>query len=57
MDGARRLGRLARLLSCVAIIVGLLSIIIYVVVAGTSYYKLLDRCDTLYYFEYFFRIV
>ncbi|XP_026138027.1 tumor suppressor candidate 5 homolog [Carassius auratus] len=33
MDGARRLGRLARLLSCVAIIVGLLSIIIYVVVA------------------------
>lgn len=57
MDGARRLGRLARLLSCVAIIVGLLSIIIYVVVAGTSYYKLLDRCDTLYYFEYIFRIV
>ncbi|XP_059370334.1 trafficking regulator of GLUT4 1 [Carassius carassius] len=36
MDGARRLGRLARLLSCVAIIVGLLSIIIYVVVAVTG---------------------
>uniref|UniRef100_A0A8C2FFS4 Uncharacterized protein n=1 Tax=Cyprinus carpio TaxID=7962 RepID=A0A8C2FFS4_CYPCA len=32
MDGARRLGRLARMLSIVAIIVGLLSIIIYVVV-------------------------
>ncbi|XP_051718405.1 trafficking regulator of GLUT4 1 [Ctenopharyngodon idella] len=36
MDGARRLGRLARLISCVAIIVGLLSIIIYVVVAVTG---------------------
>ncbi|XP_059389041.1 trafficking regulator of GLUT4 1-like [Carassius carassius] len=33
MDGARRLGRLARFLSIVAIIVGILSIIIYVVVA------------------------
>lgn len=39
MDGARRLGRLARLLSCVAIIVGILSIIIYVVIAGMSHYK------------------
>lgn len=57
MDGARRLGRLARMLSIVAIIVGLLSIIIYVVVAGMSQYKHLlhhlatikqNRCDTLY---------
>uniref|UniRef100_A0A8C2FK19 Uncharacterized protein n=1 Tax=Cyprinus carpio TaxID=7962 RepID=A0A8C2FK19_CYPCA len=32
MDGARRLGRLARMLSIVAIIVGLLSIIIYGIV-------------------------
>ncbi|XP_051963489.1 trafficking regulator of GLUT4 1-like [Xyrauchen texanus] len=36
MDGARRLGRLARLLSCVSIILGLLIIIIYVVVAVTG---------------------
>ncbi|XP_026082204.1 tumor suppressor candidate 5 homolog [Carassius auratus] len=36
MDGARRLGRLARFLSIVAIVVGLLSIIIYVVVAVTG---------------------
>ncbi|XP_065137157.1 trafficking regulator of GLUT4 1 [Paramisgurnus dabryanus] len=36
MDGARRLGRLARLLSCVSIILGLLVIIIYVVVTVTG---------------------
>ncbi|KAI7800788.1 trafficking regulator of GLUT4 1 [Triplophysa rosa] len=36
MDGARRLGRLARLLSCFSIILGLLIIIIYVVVTVTG---------------------
>uniref|UniRef100_A0A3B1IMT8 Aryl hydrocarbon receptor interacting protein like 1 n=1 Tax=Astyanax mexicanus TaxID=7994 RepID=A0A3B1IMT8_ASTMX len=38
MDGARRLGRLARLLSIVAITLGLLMIIVYVVVSGTKTY-------------------
>lgn len=37
IDGAKRLGRLARLLSIVAIVLGLVSIIVYVVVSGTTH--------------------
>ncbi|XP_060744299.1 trafficking regulator of GLUT4 1 isoform X1 [Tachysurus vachellii] len=37
IDGAKRLGRLARLLSIVAIILGLVAIIVYVVVSGTTH--------------------
>lgn len=36
MDGAKRLGRLARLLGIVAIVLGLLIIVVYVVVAVTG---------------------
>lgn len=36
MDGARRLGRLARLLSIVSIVLGALIIIVYATVSGTE---------------------
>lgn len=36
IDGARRLGRLARLLSIVAIILGVVIIVVYVSVSGTE---------------------
>lgn len=38
IDGARRLGRLARLLSIVAIVLGLVAIIVYTVVTGNTRY-------------------
>lgn len=36
MDGARRLGRLARLLSIVSIVLGVVAITVYISISGTE---------------------